>query len=175
MEKKQFILSILGIIILMAILFSASFLPDTNKVSSNPEAKAEVKIPNQIGSYILVSKLDGDEAKQQISHLHGKDIKIQNGYILEYQNIDQKSAIVWISESPSINDAKQLFTKMNELMDKSKMYTDHRTIEIDGLTLEYVFGMDMDNYYYQKGQLVIWIAAPVDQTQDFIKSGLKAF
>jgi hypothetical protein len=175
MGKKQFILSIFGILILMAALLSVSFLPGTNKASSISATIEAVNIPNQIGSYILVSKLEGDKAIQQISHLHGKDIKIQNGYILEYQNIDQKSAIVWISESPSKNGAEKLFNKMNKLMDQSKMYIDHRTVQIDGSLVEYVYGMDMDNYYYQKGKQVIWIAVPVDQKQEFIKKGLAAF
>jgi hypothetical protein len=175
MGKKQFIIGIVGILILMAVLLSVSFSPGTNKASSVSAEKDAVNIPNQIGSYILVSKMEGDQAIQQISHLHGKDIKIQNGYILEYQNIDQKSAIVWISESPSIHEAGKLFKRMNKLMDKSKMYSNHRTVEIDGSSVEYVYGMDMDNYYYQKGQQVIWMAVPVDQKQEFIKKGLKAF
>lgn len=165
MAKKQIVLSFFGVIFLMVVLLSVSF----------PETKKAFGIPNQIGSYSLTTKMEGDEAIQHISQLHGKDIQIKNGYILEYQNDNQEFSVVWISESTSENEAKKLFNKMNKLMDQSKMYSDHQIIEVDGSTIQYVFGMDMDNYYYQKGSQVIWISVPMDVNQKFIKIWLKAF
>jgi hypothetical protein len=94
---------------------------------------------------------------------------------MEYKNDNQASAMVWISESSNENEATKLFNKMNMLMDQSEMYRDHRTVKIDGTSVEYVFGMDMDNYYYQKGSQVIWITVSMDETQEFIKNGLKEF
>jgi hypothetical protein len=165
MGKRQIVLSLSGIFILMLVLLSVSFSPVKSKAFS---------IPNQIGSFSLTTKLEGDEAMAQISHLHGKDIQIQNGYILEYEN-GQGSAIVWISESSSVIEAKKLFNKMNRLMDKSQMYSNHQSFEINGTMLQYVFGMNMDNFYYQKDSQVIWISAPTEKNQEFIKNWLKAF
>jgi hypothetical protein len=164
--KKKTILIIGGILILMMVLLSVLSFPTKNSAFS---------IPNQIGTYSLFSKLDGNEAMQQISKLHGKDIKIQNAYILEYRNESQESAIVWISESPNANEAKKLFERMNRLMDRSNMYTNHHLVEIGGSSLDYVFGMDRDNYYYQKSSRLIWISVSLDKNQEFIKKWLKAF
>jgi hypothetical protein len=175
MGKKQLILSVFGVVIFIVTILTVSFFPERNKTVSAPETNQAISIPSKIGSYSLTMKLEGDEAMQQISQLHGKDIDIKAGYIIEYQNDDQAPAMVWISESSDENEATKLFNKMNKLMDQSKMYSDHRTVKIDGTSVEYVFGMDMDNYYYQKGSQVIWITVSMDENQEFIKSGLKEF
>lgn len=164
--KKKVILSTGGILILMIVLLSVLSFPTKNRA---------ISIPNQIGTYSLISKIDGKEALQQISKLHGKDIKIQNAYILQYHNESQESAVVWISESPNGSEAKKLFNRMDRLMDQSNMYSNHRLIEIDGSPIEYVYGMDMDNYYYQKGSRIIWISVSMDKNREFIKNGLKSF
>ncbi|MCF6095194.1 hypothetical protein L1765_14615 [Microaerobacter geothermalis] len=168
MKMKGILFSIVFIFAIIVLSYS---LLQPSPVQENFDQN---KIPYKLGDFSLVNKIEGPQAMEQIRYLHGKEIPIDNAFILEYQGRNGH-ATVWISESNEEGNAEKLFRRMNGLMDNSKVYTNHKEITIDGITLQYVYGMEMDNYYYFSGNQVIWISLVGDKENLFLKDAIKWF
>ena len=146
-------------------------------VGCSPKATklSEKTFPEQYQGMTRVQMLGGQEAIEGISKLHGTNIdKISKGYQVMYQGND-KQMLIWVSESPTVSDATKLLVAMNSKISTSKVFTGFKEETIDGRTIYYVFGMDMDNYYYQRGKALYWVAIEAKEPQKELIATLKDF
>ena len=162
------------IVVLVGILIVGLVLsPASSNVAENSESDGYI-IKEDIAGFQLTEKITGEEALAQINHLHGQSIDIDAGYILHYET-DNEMAIVWVSKSAVQEDAERLFHEMNDIMGGSQMYSNHTEVEVNGEKIQYVFGMNMDNYYYYVEDRVIWIALTADRGEQFLEEAIEAF
>ena len=161
------------IVVLVGILIVGLALSPADNDGESSESDGYI-IKENIAGFQLTEKITGEEALAQINHLHGQSIDIEAGYILHYET-ESEIAIVWISKSKVKEDAERLFHEMNDIMGGSQMYSNHTEIEVNGEKIQYVFGMNMDNYYYFVEDRVIWIALTTDQGEQFLEEAIDTF
>ncbi|MHB1420318.1 MAG: hypothetical protein ACYCX4_12160, partial [Bacillota bacterium] len=117
----------------------------------------------------------GPEAIQQLSELHGKDIgKVVNGYIAMYEQGDRQITL-WISVSATEADADELLQIMNAKMPTTNVFTNQKTIEMNGKTYNYVSGMGMDNYYFAQGSRNYWVATNDPDSMGILEKVVETF
>ncbi len=68
-------------------------------------------LPQSIGPFQLKQKKSGDEARQDIYKLHGKQLNFRKGHIGTYKELNKK-ATLWISEYDSERKAVKKIGKM---------------------------------------------------------------
>jgi len=174
-------LKIAGIVLGLAAFLAAGILifglyaGDGNLTGSSPQGTVSPgsetadtsRFPATVSGLALAGADSGPQAIAMISQLHGTDIQIKQGYIINYAG-DRGQVTVWISESGSEDEAKQLFDIMDQKIIAAQQpsgqsqgppFTDRRTMEKNGVDVAAVKGMGMENYYYWIGSKVYWIAA----------------
>ncbi len=160
-------LKIVGLVLGLVILAGGGYLIYNNSARVDKPLN-EAAFPPTLQSLSLGQVVSGPQAIGMISKLHGSDIKIKQGYIAQYGG-QQGQIMIWISESNNVSEAKQLFEIMDRKINKAGQsasqsadgppFTDRRTFTQNGLNVVAVKGMDMENYYYQAGSKVYWVAA----------------
>lgn len=162
--------------IVVAILIAAALI--YNSRANDNKSLTESAFPKTLQGLPLVQVVSGPQAIGMISQLHGSDIAIKQGYIATYQG-NQAQIMIWVSESNNEKEAVDLF----EIMDKKiaapgegsgqPPFTDRREMKLNGIDVIAVKGMGMENYYYQVGNKVYWVAAggvdPVKTLEAIIK------
>lgn len=149
-------LIMIGVIGTLYLMGTPSQPPQTITQEKNDEEKG-IDFPKTFENMELKQLVSGPEAMKQISKLHGTEIAIKEGYIAIYEN-QSAQMILWISESAKEEEATMLLDIMDKKMPNSQVFKNYAKKEIDGNLVYYVFGMDMDNYYYQKGAKLYWVA-----------------
>lgn len=142
--------------------------------SSKTKVLSEKSFPNEYRNMSRTQLITGPQAIASISKLHGTNIKISQGYQVMYQGSD-KQMVLWISESPTNDDATKLLAAMNDKIGGSQAFTNFQEKTIDGQKMYFVNGMNMDNYFYQKGTRIYWVAIYGQNTADEMKYILKDF
>lgn len=130
----------------------------------------EMEFPQTIQGLTLTQVDSGPQAMAMISQLHGTSIAIKQGYIATYSG-GQGQVTIWVSESNTAEEAKQLFDIMDKKIvdvqtpdgqtsgQQGPPFTDRRTFRENEVDMVAVKGMGMENYYYYIGTKVYWIAA----------------
>ena len=152
MKKSMFLLLIVSFLFIS----TACTLSNPQKVA--PPGLTEEEFPKELAELPLAHIITGDEAKTQISQLHGTDIEITEGLVAMFGAPgDNRQMMMWISESATKEDATKLLDIMNEKMLSNKVFSNFQEKDLDGLTYYYVSGIGLDNYYYQKDKRLYWI------------------
>ncbi len=114
-------------------------------------------LPQSIGSLSLEQLQSGEEARQEIDQLHGKQINFRRAYIGTYGNGRAK---LWVSEYDSEGEAAKGIEKMAQRMQASKEgnFWHFREISIQGVAVYFVVGMGQAHYFFQKGRKAVWLA-----------------
>ncbi|OIJ12949.1 hypothetical protein BKP35_10315 [Anaerobacillus arseniciselenatis] len=162
------------IVVLVGILIVGLALSPASSTNDDLIESGGYIIKENIAGFQLTEKITGEEALAQINHLHGQSIDIDAGYILHYET-DNEMAIIWISKSTVQEDAERLFHEMNDIMGGSQMYSNHTEVDVNGEKIQYVFGMNMDNYYYFVEDRVIWIALTAGGGEQFLEEAIDTF
>lgn len=128
-------------------------------------------LPQSIGSLSLQQLQSGEEARQEIDRLHGKQINFRRGYIGTYGNGRAK---LWVSEYDSEGEAAAGIGKMAQRMQASKggNFWHFREISIQGVAVYFVVGMGQAHYFFQKGRKVIWLAVDPSLAREAIRDAI---
>ncbi len=119
----------------------------------------EEDFPKQLAGLPLVKLSTGPDAVKSISRLHGTGIDVVRGIVAMYGSHDgSRQLMVWVSESRSKAEATKLLNIMDEKMPNSNAFSNYQVKILDGRTYYYVSGIGLDNYYYQKGKRLYWVA-----------------
>jgi hypothetical protein len=123
----------------------------------------DIPLPQSIGSMRLERVQSGEEARQEIDRLHGKQISFLRGYIGTYA-AENGSGQLWVSEHTSEREATEAIEKMAHGMKRGKQqqFWHFRKIMLKQRPVYFAVGMGQAHYFFQKGAKVIWLA--VDPT-----------
>jgi len=182
--SKKTLTAIAGIIVLGLITVSGVLLYSLYGPSGQPPAEqfpagqsseplSENSFPQTLGGMNLAQVASGDQAMGMISKLHGTEITVKQGFIAQYMGAGSQMTI-WVSESNSEPEAVQLMDIMDKKMPASKAFTGRKEVAADSAKVIYVQGMGMDNYYWQKGTKVYWIAVGGPDSMQVLKEVLKS-
>ena len=178
MSDKKNWLAFGGSIAIIACFIILLFIPNPiTKAVFQPQA-SKIIFPEQVMGMKLVSLISGEEAQKSVAGLHGLNIKLKEAYIGTYQSEKGSSAIIWVSESNNIAEAKKLFEIMDQKMPGNSFFTNYKRINYKGIDLRYVYWpkMNMHDYYYLIGTKNYWVAITVDQdTNIFLDEVLQKF
>ncbi|MBI4319093.1 MAG: hypothetical protein HY675_11440 [Chloroflexi bacterium] len=127
-------------------------------------------VPQKIAGLSLARSVTGQSAVADLKKLHGKDVGIVGGWIGYYPN----KAIIWVGETQSEGHAYQLIDAMTRrIRAGNDMFTDLQQLRIGSQVVFSVVGQGQRHYYYQKGSLTVWIAAPTVGEADFVREALQ--
>jgi hypothetical protein len=129
-------------------------------------------LPQSIGSLRLERIQSGEEARQEIDRLHGKQIDFRRGYVGTYGN---GRATLWISEYDSEGEAAEGIGKMAQRIQTSKKgnFWHFREMSIQGVAVYFVVGMGQAHYFFQKGERVIWLAVDPPLAREAIRDAIR--
>ncbi len=146
------------LMLIVLFVFTSTACTLSNSTKAAPPGLTEEEFPKELAELPLNHIITGDQAKAQISQLHGTDIDITEGLVAMFgAPDDNRQIMMWISESSTKEDATKLLDIMNEKMLNNKVFSNFQEKELDGLTYYYVSGIGLDNYYYQKDKRLYWI------------------
>lgn len=128
-----------------------------------------------IAGLSLVDWQTGQTAMDNIHHLHRMNIDVEEGLVAHYQAKGKKQVVIWASLSKSEEDADKLLKLMVERMPQSRVFTKMAARTINTVSMHYVFGMGMDNYYYRQGKWLFWIAVGGIHSDDAMSDILMKF
>ena len=173
MSKKT--LTILIIVIVLAVAGVSAALLYNLYGSPGPSSLTEKTFPTTLAGMNLAQISSGNQAMGMISQLHGKQITVKQGFIAQYAGTGGSQMTLWISESNSAAEAVQLMEIMDKKIPASKAFTGRKEITANNTKAIYVQGMGMDNYYWQQGDRVYWIAVGGADSMQLLQEVMKSF
>lgn len=127
-------------------------------------------IPQKLGAVILTEAVTGQEAIDDMSMLHGKDVGLTGGWVGHYQS----RGTAFVGETVDETGAAQLLEAMVARIGAgNRVFTNLKSTQIDGQKLYFVTGQGQNHYFYQKGNKVIWLALPTNKPEDFLGDALR--
>ena len=135
-----------------------------------PSLTAETSLPQSIGSYRLEQLQIGEDARQEIDRLHGKQLNFRKGYVGTYSGGGRR-AKVWVSEYNSKMEAAEANDRMAQKIKEmeGRAFWHFREISISGTPVNFVIGQGQFHYFFQKGIKVIWAAVDPPEARDTIR------
>jgi hypothetical protein len=120
---------------------------------------SDVPLPQSIGTLRLEKVQSGEEARQEIDRLHGKQIGFRRGYIGFY-GAENGSGQLWLSEHSSEEEATETVERMARGMRQGKQQSFYhfRQIVVEKRKVYFAIGMGKVHYFFPKGYKVIWLA-----------------
>lgn len=170
---------VLGIVGVSGVLWYNLYGPggqtsaNQNSAGQSSLPLSESSFPQTLAGMSLANISSGDQAMAMISKLHGTNITIKQGFIAQYMGASSQMT-VWISESNNDTEAIRLMEIMDKKIPASKAFTGRREVKVDGPKVVYVQGMGMDNYYWQTGTKVYWIAVGGADSIPVLKEVMKS-
>ncbi|UCG14280.1 MAG: hypothetical protein JSU72_07415 [Deltaproteobacteria bacterium] len=158
MEEK------LGMILVRSLLFSLCL------ILLNASLAIGNSLPQSIGSLRLEQILVGEEARQEINALHGKELGYRNGYVGTYGGGTRK-AKVWVSEYGAEVEAVEANKKMAEKIQamEGRAFWHFQEISINSVPVYFVVGQGQAHYFFRKGKRVIWLAVDPPEARKSIR------
>ena len=112
----------------------------------------------------------GEAAIKEMSQLHGRDVGMVGGWVAHYQ----RNATVYVGEIADEDSASNLLEAMvSRIGAGNAIFKDLQRVRFEGQDLYSVFGQGQNHYFYQKGNKVIWIAAPTSNEAMFLRDALR--
>lgn len=143
------ILIITGITIVLAAFGWLYYDPRVN----NP---APVSIPDKLAGLPLTDQMTGKQAALNFSQLHGKQFPLTSGAVGIYGN---RQAVLWVAGAPFKNIAAELVIAMRDKIAEGRSpFTPTGEFSDNVQTIYSLDGMGQKHYYFQSGNLVIWLA-----------------
>ncbi|TAK34055.1 MAG: hypothetical protein EPO21_10885 [Chloroflexota bacterium] len=125
--------------------------------------------PQQIAGRTVSGVVTGDQAIAQLRQMHGKGVGIQGGWIAHYDG----GATIWYGTTSSEAEARALIESMtNRISQGNPTFQDLQTLTIQGTTIYTVTGQGQRHFYYYKGPVTVWIAAPRGAEEQFVREAL---
>jgi len=153
MSKR--VIPILLMIIGFLIFISAVGILLSPKLASTPQKEL---LPQALGGLPLNQAIYGPEAIAGVIELHGVDFPLEDAAIGQYGN--QGEITLWVSVEPDAATAAELNNLMTEKINEGRSPFTLPVIQQFGGTPVYVLeGLGQMHYYWQAGDLILWLAA----------------
>lgn len=133
----------------------------------------ETPLPQYLGSMRLEKVQSGEEARQEIDRLHGKQISLLRGYIGMYVAENGRGQL-WVSEHSSDGEATEAIEKMAYGVKLGKQQFWHfRQMMIEGRPVYLAVGMGQAHYFYQNGAMAIWLSVDPSLANEAVRDAVR--
>ncbi len=126
----------------------------------------------------LIGTIEGPEAMNRISRLHGTDIKLASAYIAEYVHGTERGT-VWIGLTENSNAAAELTSKMVDAIEKGGSgFSNLQQLTIAGHEVFRVDGPGGEHFFYNSrktGKQVVWLTVEAVDVLPILEQALKNF
>lgn len=167
---KKIVIASSIVIFIATVVFISSFSMEDSTLSHNGG-----HVPDYIGAFDLVNKIEGEEAEQIMNQLHEREVELDAAYAIEYQTRGGSYALVWISESDSEEQLTELFEGMKKITATNKAYSNQSEKVVSDKVVQYALGMERENYFFVSHNRFVFIATFEDKKDRFIKNAVKIF
>ncbi len=134
-------------------------MPATEVVAGAP--------PHTIAGVPLSQVITGPEAIRSIQQLHGKEFPLVSGAVATYGD---GNIVLWVSGAGDEAAAAELTALMTERIAEGRSpFTEEGTRQVDGFTIYDLSGLGQRHFYWQSGDLVLWLAADEALAEDALK------
>lgn len=117
---------------------------------------APVSIPENLAGLLLTDQMTGKQAALEFSQLHGKQFPLTSGAVGIYGN---HQATLWVAGAPFKTMAAEMVTAMRDKIAEGRSpFTSSGEFSENERTIYSLDGMGQKHYYFQSGNLVIWLA-----------------
>lgn len=123
--------------------------------------------PRELLGFKLTNLKKGSDALVEIYQLHGTKFPLKDAFVAEYKHGEQ-IIIIWASKSNSGDEAKYLFNEMHRKMPNSRVFKNLKKMQINSIDVYYVYGMEMDNYYFLHKDVNYWIATTHKRSNEVV-------
>jgi hypothetical protein len=127
-------------------------------------------VPQSLAGVALSQVMTGEEAIRSINQLHGKEFPLEDGSVAVYGS---ENATLWISVAADDAAARELTDQMvARIAEGDSPFTDEGAMDIGGVTLYALTGLGQHHFYWQSGNLVLWVAADDDIASDVLHEAM---
>lgn len=170
MLKKIILVFLALLLAALALSFAPSLLPKPEPADQVLQLPA---LPEQFADLQLVSSESGEAAMREILRLHRNPFPMLDGLIAQYSGAAEVT--VWVSLSPTVDEANALMERMVETMPASTVFKEESDFPLAGQQIYHVTGMGMDHYYWLDNLYVYWLAVagtaePLTVLEAFLQS-----
>lgn len=144
----------------LLLLGSASYLLYARTLA-NPGAAA---VPDSIAGAPLSQKTVGLEAVAEVTRLHGKEFPLTSGAMAMY---GEDAATLWVSGTAASPLAAEMVRAMTDKITQGRSpFTPTGTRRLNGRDVYELDGLGQRHFYFQSGNLVIWLTADDSIAED---------
>jgi hypothetical protein len=128
---------------------------------------APVSIPDTLAGLHMTDQMTGRQASFDFSQLHGKQFPLTSGAVGVYGN---HQATLWAAGTLLKAMAAEMVTDMRDKIAVGRSpFTPTGEFSNNGRTIYSLEGMGQKHYYFQSGNLVIWLAVEPDHAEPALK------
>lgn len=151
MPRRARILFVIGGALVLGGILGAVFLGRSGQVD-------ELRVPDRLGSLVLVEAHTGAAAAAEIQRLHGRAFPMASAAFARYGPAGE--ANLWIAGTASEDEAAELLEAMRLAIETANSpFTPLEPKRIASVTVYPLRGMGQEHMYFQSGRLVLWLAA----------------
>jgi len=117
-------------------------------------------LPASIDGYQLNKKLVGQEARQFVDRLHGKQVAPQENEIGFYHNGDKEITLYLTYYAQPENAQKDWQRMVSKISPENSVFVQGQVIEMNGYQVYRTFGMGQTHFVFVNKNTLIWLSVP---------------
>ena len=122
------------------------------------------QLPDRLVEHPLVAQVTGPQAISEINQMHGKEFLLTSGAVGVYG--EGRQATLWISGAPGGWMAKRILIQMRDkIAEGNSPFTPLAERNVNGRMVYELEGWGQKHFYFQSGDLIVWLAANVDDAE----------
>lgn len=130
-------------------------------VAFTPLKKAA--LPFDLAGLKLVRTLTDEEAKKEVSKMHGRTMRLEDALVAHYQAADDY-AILWLAQTKDKAAADGLLAAMVTGISRGgSPFSPPKEIKVRGVRVYSTSGMGQRHFFYATGNKIIWLQAGPDR------------
>jgi hypothetical protein len=128
-------------------------------------------LPNRLVMHPIVAQITGSQAISEINQMHGKVFLLTSGAVGVYG--EERQATLWISGAPGGWMAKQILIQMRDkIAEGNSPFTPIAERNINGRLVYELDGWGQKHFYFQSGDLIVWLAANGEDAEQALAESL---
>lgn len=133
-----------------------------------------VPLPGEIASLALGMRSTGLQAVGELTRLHGKGFPLSSGAVGMYG--DQHQVKLWVAGAPMRPLASRMLVAMKDkIAEGNSPFTPTGERPDGGRVIYELEGMGQKHFYFQSGELLIWLAADEQIAEQAISQVLELY
>ncbi len=173
--KKVWVASGIVAFIALVAVISTAFMSDDP--SENYGFSVDYRgLPESFANFELFSEVEAERVNDLMANLHGKDVELDQAFILEYGSRGGAQAVVWISETNIDGKPEELLEAKYELVTTDQLLTDFGEKNFSDQTVFH--GIDnngVDNYFFVSENRFLLIQTYDDNREAFMRNAVRVF